>query len=79
MPRRPRHAPGGISYHALRRVNQPQTTAELEALRRSVVRGRPFGSENWTRRLAKRLGLEFTLRPRGRPRKQRRPASPDAK
>jgi putative transposase len=55
----------------VRRVNQAQTQAELEALRRSVIRQRPFGSEAWTRRIAKRLGLEYTLRPRGRPRKKK--------
>jgi putative transposase len=54
----------------VRQVNRPQTQAELEALRRSVVRDRPFGSEAWTQRIAKRLGLEYTLRPRGRPRKE---------
>jgi putative transposase len=52
----------------LRRVNdQPQKGAKLEGLRRSVQRGRPFGSEVWVVRTAKRLGLESTLRPRGRP------------
>lgn len=49
------------------RVNRPQTAAELEALRTSVQRGRPFGDESWVRRMAKRFGLESTLRPRGRP------------
>jgi putative transposase len=49
------------------RVNQPETAAELEALRTSVQRGRPFGSETWVTRTATRLGLEPTLRPRGRP------------
>ena len=50
-------------------VNQPQTEAELAALRLSVQRGRPFGSPTWSQRTAKRLGLEFTFRSRGRPRK----------
>ena len=50
-------------------VNEPQTEAELEALRASICRGRPFGSQSWQRRTAKRLGLESSLRPRGRPRK----------
>lgn len=54
----------------LERVNRPETEAELEAVRRSVVRGRPFGSAAWARQTAARLGLEYTLRPRGRPRKQ---------
>ena len=50
-----------------RLVNEPDTMAEVEALRRSVNRGRPFGSEAWVNRIAKRLGLESTLRSRGRP------------
>ncbi len=49
------------------RVNRPQTASELEALRTSVQRGRPFGDEGWVRRMAKRFGMEATLRPRGRP------------
>jgi len=50
-------------------VDEPLTEAELEALRESIQRGRPFGSELWQRRTAKQLGLEASLRPRGRPRK----------
>ena len=56
-------------------VNEPQTDAEVEALRASVKRGRPFGTDEWVRRTVTRLGLEHTLRPPGRPkgwRKQRR-------
>jgi len=50
-------------------VNQPQTDDELAALRRCISRGRPFGSDRWVHRIARTLGLEPTLRPRGRPRK----------
>src|SRR5690606_26780243 len=50
------------------RVNRPETASELEALRLSVRRGRPFGEEGWVRRMAKRFGMESTMRPRGRPR-----------
>jgi putative transposase len=50
-----------------RRVQSPQTDAELEAVRRSVVRGAPFGESSWQNRTAKRLDLQSTLRPRGRP------------
>jgi putative transposase len=50
-------------------VNKALTEAELSALRESISRGRPFGAERWQRRTAKRLGLESSLRPRGRPRK----------
>lgn len=52
------------------RVNQPETDAELEAIRRCVTRGQPLGDDKWTRRMATKLGLESTLRPRGRPRNQ---------
>ena len=50
-------------------VNSPQTEAELEALRRAAARGSPFGSAPWCERTARQLGLQATLRPRGRPRK----------
>jgi len=52
-----------------RRVNQPLSEKELAAVRRCVIRGSPCGDAAWTTRAARRLGLEFTLRPRGRPRK----------
>jgi putative transposase len=52
----------------LKHVQSPHTEAELEALRRSVVRGAPLGDASWQERTAKRLGLQSTLRPRGRPR-----------
>jgi len=51
-------------------VNRPQTAKELESLRRSVNRGTPFGTALWTQRTARRLGLEASLNPRGRPRKE---------
>ena len=58
-----------------RHVQTPQTEAELAALKRSVVRGSPFGDADWQQRTAKRLGLASTLRPRGRP----WPSAPDSK
>jgi len=48
-------------------VNRPQTASELDALRISVQRGRPFGDEGWVGRLCRQCGLESTLRPPGRP------------
>lgn len=51
-------------------VNRAETPQELEALRRSAQRGQPFGGEAWRIRTAKRLSLESTLRPRGRPRRE---------
>jgi putative transposase len=53
----------------LKWVNKAVTSAELGALRQSVNRGSPYGSPGWTASTAKQLGLESTMRPRGRPRK----------
>ena len=51
-----------------KRVNRPMTEAEEIAMRRSIVRGQPFGSEEWRAETACRLGLESSLRAIGRPR-----------
>jgi putative transposase len=48
-------------------VNRPETEAELESLARSVKTGRPFGENRWMEQVAHQLGLESTLRKRGRP------------
>jgi putative transposase len=50
-------------------VNKPQTEAEVNAIRHCIRRGTPYGSDHWVRSSAVRLGLESTLRPRGRPKK----------
>jgi putative transposase len=50
-------------------VDQPENEAELTAFRWSVARGVPFGAESWQQQTAKRLGLESSLRPVGRPSK----------
>jgi len=42
---------------------------QAERIRTSVTRGQPYGSDMWVRQTADRLGLAFTIRPRGRPRK----------
>ncbi|MFA7236715.1 MAG: transposase [Phycisphaeraceae bacterium] len=49
------------------RVNRAESEAELEALRASVNRGRPYGAEDWVKRTVTKLDLQTTLRPRGRP------------
>jgi putative transposase len=54
----------------LRCVNGAQTAGEEEALRRSTRRGTPFGAEDWVHETVDRLGLQTTLRPRGRPKKR---------
>ena len=50
-------------------VNEPQTEAEVKRLRQCLQRGRPFGEPAWQQQTAQRLGLESSLRPRGRPKK----------
>jgi len=52
-------------------LNRRQAEGELEAVRTSVQRGRPFGSTIWQQMTAKKLGLESTFRPRGRPKKRK--------
>jgi len=50
-------------------VNRPQTLEEEKALACCIARGRPFGPPDWVAATAAKLGIETTLRPRGRPRK----------
>jgi len=50
------------------RVNEPQSDAELAAVRRAVCRGQPFGSAVWQEKTARQLGLQPSLRALGRPR-----------
>jgi putative transposase len=62
-------SPVPLGSHWTRHVNQPQNEAEVDAIRRCVNRGQPCGGELWQARVARQLGLEHTLRARGRPRK----------
>jgi putative transposase len=50
-------------------VNCPKSEKEEEAIEGCIRRGRPFGSDPWAQEIASRLGLQVTLRPRGRPTK----------
>lgn len=59
--------PVALPRRWLQHVQKPQTEVELAAMSRSVVRGCPFGEASWQAKTAKRLSLESTLRPRGRP------------
>jgi putative transposase len=64
--------PGPVDRGAqwLRRLNRAETEGELQQMRHCVNRGKPFGSDEWTVATASKLGLESTLRSRGRPRKK---------
>jgi len=48
-------------------VDEPQTQEEVDALRRSVNRGTPFGTPAWQHRTATRLKLQSSLRDPWRP------------
>lgn len=50
-------------------VDTPFSGIELERVRKSVNRQAPFGSLTWRDTMCRELGLESTLRPRGRPMK----------
>ncbi len=51
----------------LQLVNRPQSEAEVQALRHCVLKSMPYGGDRWVKTTAKRLNLESSLRPRGRP------------
>ena len=62
--------PTVMPENRLKLVNAPETEGELEAVRRALARGSPFGSPAWCERTASQLDLQATLRPPGRPRKK---------
>jgi putative transposase len=51
------------------KVRGAQRRDELTAVRDSLRSGRPQGDPAWVERVAARLGIDLTRRPRGRPRK----------
>jgi putative transposase len=53
-------------------VNEPLQDAESQRLRLSVNRGQPYGPAPWTAQIAKRLGLESTLRDPWRPKQSKK-------
>jgi putative transposase len=50
-------------------VNQIEEKDELEIIRNSVNRGKPYGQSNWVGKMIEKFGLEITDRKRGRPNK----------
>jgi putative transposase len=48
-------------------VNTAQTAKDEAEITECIARGRPFGQPAWQSQTAARLGLESSLRPRGRP------------
>ncbi len=50
-------------------LNEPQSEEEVEAMRRAVTRGNPYGSDSWMEQTVSKFKLGTTMRPRGRPKK----------
>ena len=55
-------------------LNTVQTAQELDRIRVSLEKGRPYGADAWVRRTVVALHLEHTVRPEGRPKKSDKPA-----
>ena len=53
------------------KVNEPIQAAELNRLRLHIQRGRPYGEPAWTANAIKRMGLQWTIRDRGRPKRRK--------
>jgi len=60
-------APISLPRNWLQFVDEPQSPAELDTLRRCGQRNAPFGDRAWTEETAKLLGLEASIRKLGRP------------
>jgi putative transposase len=57
-------------------VNAALTGKEIERLEVSERRGRPYGGDAWVANTVARLGMEHTVRPEGRPRKDEHDREP---
>ena len=66
-PTRPWAGAAGANW--VESVNLPMFEGDVALVRESIRRDRPLGDLSWTLAAAKSLGLEYTLRPPGRPRR----------
>jgi putative transposase len=66
--------PVGLPADWADRVNAPLSAKELDRVRVSLARGRPYGGDAWVERVARELGLGHTVRPEGRPPKPKGPS-----
>ena len=57
-------------------LNNDQPEHEIEQIRLSINRQRPLGDPKWLTKIAKILQLEYTIRPRGRPKKRKQNKAP---
>ena len=61
----PGPAPRGAGW--VEHVNAPMIDNDVARVRQSIRRDRPLGDPTWTLATARTLGLEYSLRPPGRP------------
>ncbi len=50
-------------------INKSQAKIQLDSIRSSIIKNRPYGDDLWVKRTAEKLGLESSLRQPGRPKK----------
>lgn len=51
-------------------LNHAQSTDEEEAIKRSIMKGNPYGGDSWVDRVVRRFSLEQTLKGVGRPKQK---------
>jgi putative transposase len=64
-------APFELAKDWVQFVDEPLSLNDLKKLRNSVNRQAPYGDSDWQRKICKDLGLESTIKPRGRPPKRK--------
>ena len=57
-------------------VDNPQNELQVEQIRYSIKRQAPYGDREWQMTVCKKLGLESTIHPRGRPKAKKSSLSP---
>ena len=61
--------PVELPAHWTAMVHETIESAQVDFLNNSIKRGAPFGDAKWQTATAKKMGLESTMRPKGRPKK----------
>jgi putative transposase len=64
--------PVGEECEWLEQLHEPMREEQLVAVRECLNRQRPFGKTDWQADMASMFGLGSTLRPRGRPRSEKK-------
>ena len=65
-------SPVGDECQSLEQLTEPIKEEQLATVRECLNRQRPFGKLDWQAEMASRFGLNSTLRPRGRPRSEKK-------